>query len=99
MKVNGKSILEGLLAKSVKASSVITKLMTCMDIKFVKSSHKVTGIGKGFLVHVMEAYRRRRDVAVFILTSVQMEVGYFTPRPFYSLQKIRYLLNKRPDGP
>jgi hypothetical protein len=92
MEVNGKSNLEGPLAKSMKASSVITKLITCVDIKFVKSSHKVTGSGKGFLVHVIEAYRGRRDVVLFILTSVQMEVVYFTPRPFYSLQKNTVLI-------
>lgn len=87
------------MAKSMKASTVITELMTCVVVTFVKSSHKVTGSGKGFLVHFMEAYRGRRDVVVFILTSVQMEVGYFKPRPFYFLQNIQYLLNKRPDGP
>lgn len=95
----GKSTLEGPLAKSVKAPTVSTKLMPCVDVKFVKSSHKVTGSDKGFLVHVMEAYRVRRDVALVILTSVQMEVGYLRPRPFYSLQTILYLLNKRLDGP
>jgi len=46
----------------MKASTVITKLMTCVDLKFVKYSHKVTGSCKGFLVHVMEAYRGSRCV-------------------------------------
>jgi len=45
------------LAKSMMASTVITKLWTCMDVTFVKSSNKVSDSGKGFLVHVMEAYR------------------------------------------
>jgi len=69
MKVNGKSTLEGPLAKSMKASNAITKLMT-LDLKFVKSSHKVTGNGKGFLVHVMEVYRGSRGVVLLNLTSV-----------------------------
>lgn len=52
------------MAKSLKASTVITKLMICVDVKFVKSSHKVTDSGKGFLVHVVEAYRGSRGVAL-----------------------------------
>lgn len=57
------------MAKSMKASNAITKLMT-LDLKFVKSSHKVTGNGKGFLVHVMEVYRGSRGVVLLNLTSV-----------------------------
>jgi len=49
--------LEGPLAKSVKASTVITKLRTCVDVTFVKSFNRVPDSGKGFLVHVMEACR------------------------------------------
>lgn len=75
MKHNGKSTHEGPLAKSKKASAVVTKLMTCVDVQFVKSSRKVTGNGKGFLVHVMEAYGRIRGVALLILTLAQMEVS------------------------
>ena len=81
MKFNGKSTLEGPSAKSMKACTVITKLMTCVNVKFVKSSHKVTGSGKGFLVHVMEAYRGSRGVALLILTSVQMEVNMLLQAP------------------
>jgi hypothetical protein len=73
MKGNGKSTLEGPFSKPVKASAVITKLMTYVDVTFMKSSLKVTGSGKDFLVHIMEAYKGGRGVALFILTSVQME--------------------------
>ena len=47
----------------------------------MKSSHKVTGSGKGFLVHVMEAYRGSRGVALLIRTSVHMEVNRLLHAP------------------